>query len=224
MSSRPKSILCAAFAVILVTIATGLAVRAADGDSATPEPTVLPSQTSPSAETSSSPVSSTPAGAATADSDVLEPKTESSKSTKESAKEAVKEAAGQPKSGAEAHISMLLSGSKTTLRFELENQSAQTWMAYAPFSNGTVLAVMNPQGQVRLYGQWKPEVEPFAMEPGAKKHWDVDICDYVRFPDKGLYTIWFETGKTPSSGGTVALNSWYEGGKTESNRIQFVKD
>lgn len=151
--------------------------------------------------------------------------TEGDSQRKASATTPVKEASGQSdRNGPEARVSVLLTGSKTTLRFELENLSAQTWMAYAPFSNGTVLAVRNPNGQTRLYGQWKPEVEPLAIEPGASKHWDVDVSDYVRFPERGMYTIWFEAGKTPSSGGTLALNSWYEGGKTESNRIQFVKD
>ncbi len=202
-----KNLLCGAFMVILASTASAAAISASDAETATGDAKTAPAE------------QSTPAGAAPADGDVLDPKVETTKSAGKSSRQ---EASGQSK--AEARVSVLLTGSKTTLRFELENLSSQTWMAYAPFSNGTVLSVMNPQGQIRLYGQWKPEAEPFAMEPGSKKHWDVDVAEYCHFPDKGLYTIWFETGKTPSSGGTVALNSWYEGGKTESNRIQFVKD
>lgn len=221
MSNCFKTLVGRVFIVIVALLAVSVnAVKAADGDAQT-ETGDAQTATGDKGSSTEPLEQSSPAGAATADSDVLEPKVEAAKGA---VKNAAPEMSGQTKASGEARLAVLLTGAKTMLRFELENLSSQTWMAYAPFSNGTVLSVMNPQGQIRLFGQWKPEQEPFAMEPGSKKHWDVDIAEYCRFPEKGLYTIWIETGKTPSSGGTVALNSWYEGGKTESNRIQFVKE
>jgi hypothetical protein len=90
----------------------------------------------------------------------------------------------------EARILVPLTGAKTALRFQVANTGKAT-LVDRPFVNGTRLLVTGPDGKTREIVALAENHGREALKPGATKHWDLDVADYVRFAEPGRYAVAF---------------------------------
>jgi hypothetical protein len=91
-------------------------------------------------------------------------------------------------------------GTKTTFRFVIRNDSKKPVIVYGPFANLTRLVVTFPNGKQEKIGNWKEMAgPPDPLQPGKSIESDVDILKWVEMKEKGDYKISFSVNGIESN-------------------------
>lgn len=114
----------------------------------------------------------------------------------------------------QARLLIPLSGTKTTLRFQVTNIGKHVGV-FPPFVNGTKLLVTRPDGKIEEVGCCAENHARDELKSGESKSWDIDVAKQVKLTQKGAYIVAFTVGGVRSNEVLLAVDTPNPGPKAD---------